>query len=229
MLQTINLNLSKQSHLSVSFKSTFNSIPRSKYSNEHNCKVQTKLYTIIALPLHLSILLGIKRNLIALNENGEYHWSNSNLQDHTYFSPKLRRISRNLSVDLVNSIKQKLDYRKEILDNYHFICLSPNDIYHFYHEMNIHEFRPKYFLLYNNICKYSIFDSKYLQILKIVPVKESKSEYITIEFENEEYVGIQISHPNYLEFTIRSHTGELIDFEDNNGHVIIDLSFKINE
>ena len=93
--------------------------------------------------------------------------------------------------------------------------------------MNILEFRPKYFLLYNNICEHSIYDSKFLKILKIVHVKESKAEYMTIEFENEEYHSIQVSHPNYLEFTLRSHTGELIQFHNNQENVIIDLSFKM--
>ena len=144
-------------------------------------------------------------------------------------SSKIEIISRNLSVDLVASIQQYLKSQQEILNHYYFICVAPNDPYYFYHEMNIHEFRPKYFLLYNNICEYSIFDTKYLKILKIVPVKESDSEYVTIEFENDEYVGVQISHPNYLEFIPRSHTGQLIGFESDNENVIIDLKFKIQE
>ena len=229
MLQTFNLNLSKESHLSAVFKNTFNSTPKTKFSNTHHCKIQSSLYSIIALPVHLCILLGIKRNLISLNEDGEYHWENSILKDHVYMSSKIERISRNLSVDLVASIQQYLNSQKEVLNHYYFICLSPNDTYYFYHEMNIHEFRPKYFLLYNNICEYSIFDTKYLKILKIVPVKESDSEYVTIEFENDEYVGVQISHPNYLEFILRSHTGQLIDFEKDDENVIIDLKFKIQE
>ena len=63
----------------------------------------------------------------------------------------------------------------------------------------------------------------------MVPVKESNSEYVTIEFENNEYVGVQISHPNYLKFILRSHTGHLIYFENDNENVIIDLKFKIQE
>ena len=66
-----------------------------------------------------------------------------------------------------------------------------------------------------------------LRILKIIPVRESNSEYVTLEFENAEFVRIQISLPNYLEFALRSHTGELIDFHDKDENVIIDLSFKI--
>ena len=61
------------------------------------------------------------------------------------------------------------------------------------------------------------------------PVKESDLEYVTIGFENDEYVGVQTSHPNYLEFILRSHTGQLIDFENDDENVIIDLKFKIQK
>ena len=102
-----------------------------------------------------------------------------------------------------------------------------DESYYFDHAVNIYEFRPKYFLLYNNICEHSIYDSKFLRVLKIVPVKESDSEYVTLEFENEEYLKIQVSHPNFLEFVLRSHTGEMIQFHEKKENVIVDLSFKI--
>ena len=101
-----------------------------------------------------------------------------------------------------------------------------SDTYKFDHEINVNKFKPKYFLLYNNICQYSIFDTKYLPILKIIPIKNIDSEYITIEFKNDEYIGIQVSHPNYLEFVLRSHTGELLEFANTVENVILDLSFK---
>ena len=40
MLQSFNLDLSKESHLSVSFQNTFNSNPKTKFSNTHHCKIQ---------------------------------------------------------------------------------------------------------------------------------------------------------------------------------------------
>ena len=62
--------------------------------------------------------------------------------------------------------------------------------------------------------------------LKNYTHKNTDSEYITIEFKNEEYIGIQVSHPNYLEFVLRSHTGELLEFANTVENVILDLSFK---
>ena len=63
MLQSFYLDFSKESHLSVSFQNTFNSNPKTKFSNTHHCKIQSSLYSIIALPIHLCILLGIKKKL----------------------------------------------------------------------------------------------------------------------------------------------------------------------
>ena len=99
--------------------------------------------------------------------------------------------SKNMNIYMSDSIKEQLQLEENLLDKSYFVCLAPNEMFQLEREMNLLEFRPKYFLLYNNICEYSIFDSKYLKILKIVSVKKSDCEYITLEFENEEYIGIK--------------------------------------
>ena len=175
----------------------------------------------------MRILLGIKKDFIRLNEKGNYHWGDVGMHNQFHISNRIRRKAQSTSLDIVKVVQEALSEKEQVLRNSHFICLNAGENYYFDHAMNILEFRPKYFLLYNNICEHSIYDSKFLKILKIVPVKESTAEYMTIEFENEEYHSIQVSHPNYLEFTLRSHTGELIQFHNNQENVIIDLSFKI--
>lgn len=200
-----------------------------KYSKGHYCTLRSTKSVILALPTHVCLLLGIRRDLIRLNEKGEYIWSNDNFYDRMHISTKMKAKARNMDVDLSDIIKEKVGLEEEdVLKRSFFICLSPNDFYSFQHEMNMKEFRPKYFLLYNNICEHAIFDNKYLKILKIVPVKESDSEYITVEFENDEYVGIQISHPNYIEFALRTHTGELVEFNNPYENLIVDMTFKNN-
>ena len=47
-----------------------------------------------------------------------------------------------------------------------FICLGSKDLYQFDHRIDLYELRPKYFLLYNNICSHSIFDNSYLKFPK---------------------------------------------------------------
>ena len=180
------------------------------------------------LPLHLSILLGLKKDLISLNEKGDYHWGNVALHNRFQISTQMMNEADSKSINIVQLVKKSLsEPDPESFENSHFIGMNLDESYYFDHAVNVYEFRPKYFLLYNNICEHSIYDSKFLRVLKIVPVKESDSEYVTLEFENEEYLKIQVSHPNFLEFVLRSHTGELIQFHDKKENVIIDLSFKI--
>ena len=190
--------------------------------------ISSKAYTIIALPIHLCILLGIRRDLITLDEKGEYQWKNREIYDRTYVGENLQTRANHYSVSLGKIIQDQFSQSSDLLSTaFFFICLGSKDLYQFDHRIDLYEFRPKYFLLYNNICAHSIFDNSYLKILKIVPVKESNEEYVTIEFENEEYIKIQETHPNYLEFTLRSHSGELIEFHDLKENLIIDLNFKI--
>ena len=192
------------------------------------CMISSKAYTIIALPIHLCILLGIRRDLITLDEKGEYQWKNREIYDRTYVGENLPTRANHYSVSLGKIIQDQFSQSSDLLSTaFFFICLGSKDLYQFDHRIDLYEFRPKYFLLYNNICTHSIFDNSYLKILKIVPVKESNEEYVTIEFENEEYIKIQETHPNYLEFTLRSHSGELIEFHDLKENLIIDLNFKI--
>ena len=177
-------------------------------------------------------MLGLRRDLISINNKGEYVWNDNAIEARSYISSKMKKFCSELSFDIMKELPQfrfidsDMTPKEATPNDYFFICLSPSDIYLFDHDININEFKPKYFLLYNNICQYSIFDTKYLPILKIVPIRQSDSEYITIEFKNEEYIGIQTSHPNYLEFILRSHTGELLNFTNNKESVIVDLSFR---
>ena len=83
---------------------------------------------------------------------------------------KARIINENFS----KMIKENVDNVENGEGNSCFICSVGNDTYSCHHEMNLREFGPKYFLLYNNICEYAIFDNKYLKILKIVP-EENKN------------------------------------------------------
>ena len=181
---------------------------------------------IIAFPLQLALLLGLKKDLVSINEKGIHRWNDDKIEIRSYISPKMKQFCKDKSLNLIEELSHIQNKVKESVDNYFFICLSMSDIYKFDHEINVNKFKPKYFLLYNNICQYSIFDTKYLPILKIIPIKNIDSEYITIEFKNDEYIGIQVSHPNYLEFILRAHTGELLEFANTIENVILDLSFK---
>ena len=226
LLYSINYQLSKAGISSFSFHSTHQLKDNFHPSNQY-CLIKSTQSIIIVLPLHLSIILGVKKDFIGLNDKGEYFWGDVDISNRFYISPGMKMKAQQISKNMINLIKETLVEEKDLLKNGYFITLKGGDSYSFNHSLNIYEFKPKYFLLYNNICEHSIYDSKFLRILKIVPVRESLAEFMTIEFENEEYQKIQVSHPNYLEFTLRTHTGELVQFHDTKENVIIDLSFKI--
>ena len=228
LLDSLNYQLVKNKVTHISFDNTYQTKKKSNSSN-HHCVIRClQKSTIIVLPLHLSILLGLKKDLLSLNEKGDYHWGDVELYNRFQISTKMINEAESKSLNIVQLVKNSLsELDPEAFESSHFIGVNSDESYYFDHAVNIYEFRPKYFLLYNNICEHSIYDSKFLRVLKIVPVKESDSEYVTLEFENEEYFKIQVSHPNFLEFVLRSHTGEMIQFHDKKENVIVDLSFKI--
>ena len=228
LFDSLNYQLIKNKLPQISFDNTFQSEKDSHFTS-HHCVIKClEKNSIVVLPLHLSILLGLKKDLISLNEKGDYYWGNVELYNRFQLSRKMINQANSKSLNIVELVKNSLStLDPEAFESSHFIGLNVGESYYYDHTVNIHEFRPKYFLLYNNICEHSIYDSRFLRVLKVVPVKASDSEYMTIEFENEEYLKIQVSHPNFLEFVLRSHTGELIQFHNKKENVIIDLSFKI--
>ena len=116
------INFSKSNQISVD----------PKYSKGHYCTLRSTKSVILALPTHVCLLLGIRRDLIRLNEKGEYIWSNDNFYSRMYISTKMKAKARNVDVDLSDVIKEKVGLEEEdVLKRSFFICLSPNDFYSF--------------------------------------------------------------------------------------------------
>ena len=174
-LDSLNQQMVKKGVSNISFVNSFQS-KDSHYNTNQHCIIQSlQLNTIIILPLHLSILLGIKKDFIRLNEKGDYHWGDVGMHNQFHISNRIRRKAQSKSLDIVKIVQEALSEKEQVLRNSHFICLNAGENYYFDHAMNILEFRPKYFLFYNNICEHYIYDTKFLKILKIVPVKQSKA------------------------------------------------------
>ena len=94
---------------------------------------------------------GLKRNLISINDKGEYVWNDNTIEARSYVSSKMKKFCSELSFDIMKELPQ---FRfidsdmtpKEVTPNdYFFICLSPSDIYLFDHDINIDEFEPVLF------------------------------------------------------------------------------------
>ena len=78
-------------------------------------------------------------------------------------------------------------------------------------------FRPAYLMIYSDLVKPSLISSVYTNILRIVPVrKEEKNvEYQSQEFKNVEYRGLANNFVNIINIQVRSHSGELVQFNSN--------------
>ena len=89
-------------------------------------------------------------------------------------------------------------------------------------------FRPAYLMIYSDLVKPTLISSEYTNILRIVPVKneEKELEYQSIEFKNVEFREISNNFINIIRTEIRSHSGELVQF--NSPFLSIHLYFTNN-
>ena len=89
LLHALNQNIAKGKISNVSFQNTYGPLPGLKSKNGDYCMIKSNLYTIIALPLNLCILLGIRRDFITLDDTGNYKWSNPDRYQRIYVSLKI--------------------------------------------------------------------------------------------------------------------------------------------
>jgi hypothetical protein len=80
-----------------------------------------------------------------------------------------------------------------------------------------HIFRPAYLMIYSDLVKPTLISSSYANILRIVPVKsvEKDIEYQSTEFKNVEFRELSNNMVNIIKVDIRSHSGELVQFNSN--------------
>ena len=78
-------------------------------------------------------------------------------------------------------------------------------------------FRPAYLMIYSDLVKPTLISSSYANILRIVPVKsvEKDIEYQSTEFKNVEFRELSNNVVNIIKVDIRSHSGELVQFNSN--------------
>lgn len=87
-------------------------------------------------------------------------------------------------------------------------------------------FKPSYIMLYTKCVAPTAVSGQYMNILKIFPVDFSEKKYVIQEFKHREYLNLSNFDINELDFQLRSHTGELISFDNNNQDpVILNLHF----
>jgi len=84
-------------------------------------------------------------------------------------------------------------------------------------KVNWHVFRPAYLMIYTDLVKPTLISSIYSNILKIVPVKSEDKDvdYQSTEFKTLEFRELANNVVNIIKIQIRSHSGELVQFNSN--------------
>lgn len=84
-------------------------------------------------------------------------------------------------------------------------------------KVNWNIFRPAYLMIYTDLVKPTLISSNYANILKVVPVKskEKDMEYQSSEFKTVEFREIASNAVNVIKIDVRSHSGELVQFNSN--------------
>jgi hypothetical protein len=82
----------------------------------------------------------------------------------------------------------------------------------FKNEIQLDYFIPKYLMLYGDFVNPSLVGGNLLKILKIIPIKESITKYVLYEIENKEFLELQNNVLDQMEFELRGHDGNFINF-----------------
>jgi len=84
-------------------------------------------------------------------------------------------------------------------------------------KINWHIFRPAYLMIYTDLVKPTLISSSYANILRVVPVKSENKDldYQSTEFKTVEFREIANNVVNVIKLEIRSHSGELVQFNSN--------------
>jgi len=83
--------------------------------------------------------------------------------------------------------------------------------------VNLNHFKPQYLMIYCNIIKNSIIGNEYSNLLRIVPIDQNnKRSHQTVDFKNITFHEIANYLVNRIKIEIRDHSGNIVNFENNN-------------
>jgi hypothetical protein len=120
-----------------------------------------------------------------------------------------------------------VDYK---LDKRYFVSLSNDNgditTYVMQKPVDVDLFKPSYFMLYSKLVQPTAVSGNFMNILKIFPVAQNEQKYVIQEFKHREYLQLNNSDIKEIEFELRSHSGDLIQFcSKTTDTVILNLHF----
>lgn len=125
---------------------------------------------------------------------------------------------------------QKFEYGEsdDSLDSASFIMTYQRGIEIYIGRMDIDLYLPRYALCYASFIQPSIVGSIYAQVLRILPLKKTLSNFISFEFDNLEFCPLNTNYIPTMDFMIRSHSGDEIKLaiDQLQEPVLLTLCFK---
>lgn len=94
--------------------------------------------------------------------------------------------------------------------------------------INLNYLKPNYMMIYTNFIRSTVMGSKYINIFKIAPLKNTEDVYTISEFKRNDFYHLLYTEIDIIEIQIRSHDGELINFATNHD-IILNILFKQDE
>ena len=83
----------------------------------------------------------------------------------------------------------------------------------------------KYICMYANFISPTILAGEYHKLLRIIPIRESKTGYVISEFKHKDFYELQNTEIKEIEIELRAHDGELINFKSKQ-NIILNLLFS---
>jgi hypothetical protein len=95
----------------------------------------------------------------------------------------------------------------------------------FQDQISLNLLDAKYICMYANFISPTIIAGEYHKLLRIVPIRESKTGFVITEFKHKDFYEIQNTQIKEIEIELRTHDGELINFKSKQ-NIILNLLFS---
>ena len=124
-------------------------------------------------------------------------------------------------------VKNVADYnlRKNKINSDFILKMTDSNELRFNEGFKMDYLKPNYLMVYSNIVSRTIVGSTMSNILKVVPIRTTKENYVISDFKHKEFYELQNTEIETIAIDIRSHDGEPINFGSKD-NIILNLEFS---
>ena len=165
------------------------------------------------------------KTILKFSQSNDFFKAESLTGDHVLinFTPRLQNILGMHDEKTIDGYVYPVELEEENLvvylkkSNQSFVASNPMDVTHY---------QPGVMLCHTNFVEHSIVGDSFLPVLKIVPTRSgSPNDYISIHFDNLEFVKPNVEYLKELHFELRDLEGKMIEFAEDR-KVILNFVIK---